>query len=100
MEAASAQHRRDYIRYAPINWGVRGSVSDGTRSVPAEFVDESLVGLGMRLTSHPKLATGDVVTIINDRFSRRAKLVFVSPEEAGSVRVGLQWMPNSEYVFT
>lgn len=90
-------HRREFVRYEPFTWGNLGSVSDGKYRYRAEILDESLAGVGLRLSSRMGIQPGQIVSVDNGQFSRKARVVYITNEEQGGVRAGAQWTPDSEF---
>lgn len=93
----STQIPREFNRYPMVSWGQKVLIKHGKHRLAAEILDESLGGLGLRLTTAVDISTGVEVRVDNGQFARMAKVVFHCPHERGGFRIGLQWTPNSQY---
>ncbi len=63
--------------------------------LPAQVVDESFQGLGVRLAPEvPAPPPGETVLVAYAGATMKAQVRHVSAQEDGSTRVGLQWIPE------
>jgi hypothetical protein len=97
MAAPLYQIHREYTRYNPVFWGtVVDLMIDGLKRIKTAVVDESLGGLGIQVPSCDPLTAGQVVTVQNGLYTRKARVAYVTVR-GEQCRVGLAWMPDSGY---
>jgi hypothetical protein len=88
---------REFNRYEPVHWGTKVNVSAGSQKIRAEVVDESLSGLGLLVKGTVPFAERQSVIVDNGSFGRPGTVAYIGSAGEGAMRLGIQWVPHTEY---
>jgi hypothetical protein len=88
---------RGFVRYQPVHWGPAVTLQFNGTQVQASVLDESLSGIGVIVADAGIMHEGQIVEVSNDRFARLARVVFVADATEKGQRIGLTFMPHSDF---
>lgn len=107
-ETPVERSKRSENRYEPHTWGAEVYLTAQPRGshrhprIKAKVLDESLAGVGVRLSAADVAGQADLfeqgmmVRVDNGQFSICGHIMHRETESTG-LRLGLQWLPNAEY---